>query len=80
MAPQKPILPLLIELKPCGSRGFVTNVTNQISIDYSRLWDFLIKRSDLAPLASPDPLSNMFFMWRGSNRVQSSGRNTIHVF
>lgn len=44
---------------------FLTNVTNQISIKYSRLLDFLIKRCDLAPLASPSPLSNMFSMRRG---------------
>lgn len=44
---------------------FLTNVTNQISIKYSRLLDFLIKRCGLAPLASPSPLSNMFSMRRG---------------
>lgn len=76
--PPDPVLPLLIEVKPRGSGGFVTNVTNQISIDYSRWRDFLIKHSDLEPLASPDPLSNMFSMWRGSSRVHGSGRNTIH--
>lgn len=40
----------LIEAKPCGSCLFVTKVTNQISIQCSRMQDFLIKRCDLAPL------------------------------
>lgn len=49
---QKLSLSHLIEAKPCGSHCFVTKVTNQISIQYNRMQDFLIKRCDLAPLAS----------------------------
>lgn len=43
---RKPDLSHLIEAKPCGSHRFVTKVTNQISIQYSRMQDFLIKRWD----------------------------------
>lgn len=59
----RPDLSHLIEAKPRGSHRSVTKVTNQISIQYSRMQDFVIKRCDLAPPTGP--LSNMFSMRRG---------------
>lgn len=53
---QKPVLSHLIEAKPRGSHRFVTKVTNQISIQYSRMQDFLIKRLRLGPTGRPGPI------------------------
>lgn len=77
---QKPNLSHLIEAKPRGSHRFVTKVTNQISIQYSRMQDFLIKRCDLAPPAGLGPLSNMFSMWPGQAECKAQGETLYLSF
>ena len=77
---QKLSLSHLIEAKPRGSHRFITKVTNQISIQYSHMQDFLIKRCDLAPPAGPGPLSNMFSMRRGQAQCKARGETLYLSF
>lgn len=76
----RPGLSHLIEAKPRGAHRFVTKVTNQISIQYSRMQDFAIKRWDLAPSTDPGPLSNMFSMRRGQAECKAQAETLYLSF